>query len=293
MVLAGLGGFLLTTLVSNEGPDDALVTLAVSVFAGGTALMLVSLHEIKRRLRGVEKRFDAHMGSVKEMFGRGFAQINESTALVQRLDDSAVETREVMELVSRAAGIKSATAPIVHKFAKSEIARLSELMDDLRTGEAAYQGEDHDWLLTLARSATASIDATSTSIDQAFWDTELGKTYLRAQHAAIQERQVQVRRLFIVPDGQGPDSPVIFRLREQQEDLGIKVRVVSMAELTPSTWLQPKYNFIVFDDAVSYEMTLAVGEQPEPEIETTLITLRTVDVLQRKVRFESLWQQGA
>ncbi|MEU8888207.1 hypothetical protein [Streptomyces sp. NPDC048442] len=292
-VLAGGIAYGLTSLVGGKGPDNDLWKLTLSVFIGGATFMLQYLHQVEKQLRSAEKRFDKHALEVKDTVGRGIERVNDSARLLQMLEDSSLPTDQVKELVTQAAQFLTSTPEIVHAFAQSEVTRLAKLVHDLRSGVARYPGEDHDWLLTLTRSATRTIDATSTSIDQAFWGTELGKSYLRAQQEAINvPRRVVVRRLFIVGDDQSPDDPVVIGLRTHQSALGIDVRVVSMTDLDPKTKLEPKYNFIVFDDAVSYEMSLAVGEQPEPEIETTLITLLPEEVRQRKQRFETLWNQG-
>jgi hypothetical protein len=70
------------------------------------------------------------------------------------------------------------------------------------------------------------MDATSTSVDGDLWPTEPGRRYLMAQRETIARRHVRIRRLFIV-DAPEQNGLELQRLRDDQENLGIQVRVLA------------------------------------------------------------------
>ncbi|WP_354641941.1 DUF6879 family protein [Kitasatospora camelliae] len=285
-VVSGGVSYGLTQLTKQSNSTS----LIVGTLVGGTVLMVGFLIGFERRLTGVEHALEEHTTEMQTLVGGGFARINEATELFGRVESSRLDTGEVTELVRSALEIGPDRPEIVHGFAQKEIRRLAVLMRELRTGEAAYDGEDRDWLLTLAGSANATIDATSTAVDVGFWTSELGLRYLAAQREAI-DRGVKVRRVFILDSPTAEELAEVHRVGRQQAALNVSVRVVTTADLPAPVRLDPMFDFIVFDQAISYEVTpgLPVEQAAQPVIASTRLVLRPDRVARRMRRFNDLW----
>ncbi len=277
-------------LITNATGQPEIWRLTISIFIGGSTLIIQYMADFDRRLAGVESSLHRHATDMESLVDQRYSKISEATKLFSLVENSPLHTDSVVKLVSNAAKIKAEGAGIVATFAQSEITRLGTLMEDLDGGEAAYDGEDHDWLLTLTHSTTEAIDATSTSVDVNFWTTELGRRYLAAQREAI-KRGVRVRRLFIVDHMALMEDEAVRELRTSHAELGVEVRVLSMANLPPALKLDTMFDFIVFDEAVSYEVS---AEQAlEPVIANTRLVLRDIRVARRVQRFKDLWEAGS
>lgn len=201
---------------------------------------------------------EGHTQKAQDLVEAGFTRVSEATRLFQLMETGRLGNGLMGELVHNASELGEDGTPIVRDFAQREIRRLSDMMKELQAGQAAYDGEDQDWLLTLTHSATVSIDAISTSMDSGFWGSGLGRRYLDAQRSAVR-RGVPVRRVFVLrkPDQETPDETL--KVAGAQAMLGINVRTVAMEELAP--WARrPMSDFIVFDGAISYEQNTDEGE---------------------------------
>src|SRR5690606_19643676 len=143
------------------------------------------------------------------------------------------------------------------------------------------------WLLSLTRAAEQSVRATSTSVDLGFWNSEPAGRYLDAQHEAITDRGVPVRRLFLVERAAQLDD-ALLRLCEEQELLRIDVRVVVLPELPPHLVRGTTCDGVVFDEEVSYETVRDLREVNA----RTRIDARPDHVRSRTRRFEELWEAG-
>lgn len=277
-----------TYVITNVTGQSEIWKLSASIFFGGAALIIQYMVDFEKRLGAVETSLSAHNADMKELVANGFARINEVTALFGLVDRSALPPDGVTRLVRSVTQVGSSAPALLQSFALDEIHRLTVLMENLNEKLVDYQGEDHDWIVSLTHCAAMTIDATSTSVDRDFWPSELGQRYLRAQRDAINERHVTIRRLFIVdtPQDKGPE---LEQLCDDQQSLGIEVRVLALSELTPIARMDETNDFIVFDEALSYE----VVEDLRGVKTKTIMDLRADRVTKRVQRFTALWEAGA
>lgn len=286
LLTALIGGA--TYLVTNVTNQPEVWRLTASIFLGGAALIIQYMIDFERRLDSVEASLSQHNGEMKELVARGFARINEVTELFGLIDRSALAPDGVTRLVRSATIVGSSAPTIMQTFAREEIAKLTELMENLNQKLVDYEGEDHDWIVALTQCAAMTIDATSTSVDRDFWPSELGQRYLRTQRDAIKERQVRIRRLFIV-DTPEQNGAVLGQLCDDQQSLGIEVRVLALSELTPIARMDETNDFIVFDESLSYE----VNSDLRGVNTKTIMDLRADRVAKRVQRFRALWEAGS
>ncbi|WP_190012401.1 hypothetical protein, partial [Streptomyces griseomycini] len=193
----------------------------------------------------------------------------------------------VPDLATNFAEVLAPGPPILSTFVRLEMQRVIGYMTDLTTLTAECPGENHDWMLTLTRAAEESICATSTSVDRGFWNSEPASRYLHAQHEAIVEHGVPVRRLFLLESARELDDRLL-RLCEEQEVLHIEVRVAVLPELPPHLLRGTTNDFIVYDEAVSFEID---QDLRDVNIRTRLIA-RPDHVQDRMKRFRELWEAG-
>jgi len=273
-------------------------SVLLSVFISGVTLVVQFLAEFDKRLQGVEHNQSSHFGLVNDLIRNRFDSISEATELFGRVENSPVHIDLVKQLVRHLANLDASTDHLIHRFAHSEIARVSDFMKGLsERGEITYEGEDRDWLLALTRSAQATIDATSfMSVDASgqsfingFWTSDLGQRYLEAQHKAL-ERRVAVRRIFILDDPDGARDQELMQMCGLHQNLGIQVRILDPLTL-PGLHHNWMFDFIVFDSAISYESTPAAWAKKgtKPTIVSTRLVLGPHRVAERVVAFDELW----
>src|SRR5690606_8730596 len=120
-----------------------------------------------------------------------------------------------------------------------------------------------------------------------FWNSEPAGRYLDAQHEAITDRGVPVRRLFLVERAAQLDD-ALLRLCEEQELLRIDVRVVVLPELRPHLARGTTH-----DGGVSAEQR---SDEPVPDLRAESggkrIDARPPHVRARARRFEERWKAG-
>ncbi|KAF4409980.1 MULTISPECIES: DUF6879 family protein [Streptomyces] len=285
LITAVIGGF--TYVMTNATDQPEVWKLTASIFVGGAAMIIQFMVDFERRLGGVESSLSVHNSEMKDLVAEGFAKINHATELFGLVEGSALRSDGVTRLVRSATVVGSEGPEIMKAFAQSEVNRLATLMANLHQKHADYDGEDHDWIVSLTQCATDTIDATSTSVDHDFWPTELGQRYLRAQRDAIRSRGVRIRRLFIVDTPEEIDDD-LGQLVEHQQSLGIQVRVLALSQLPPIAGIDITNDFILFDQSLSYEV--------EPDLRgmnaKTTMDLREDRVARRIKRFEELWDAG-
>ncbi|MEU1510686.1 hypothetical protein ABZ490_00750 [Streptomyces sp. NPDC005811] len=271
LVTVVVGGvvYLLTNVISSD--DDGPWQLVLSVLCGGIVLIVQFLVSFVNQMHAVK-------GSVDQRF----ADIGKATKLfneVEKLRDDGVP-----RLAENATKVVSSGPRILHDFANEEINRLAGVMEDLTSLSAETPGENHDWLMTLTRCTRHSIDAISTTVvDDGFWSTEPANRYLTAQHEAIIERGITVRRLFIVKER--GERAALAPICEEQRDLRIQVRVVALDQLQAHHRRGNMIDFIVFDQALSYEIhpdQLGLNSR-------TAVNARRELVQPLVRRFEQLW----
>lgn len=276
-----------TYLLTDATNQPEVWKLTSSIFLGGAALIIQYMTDFERRLTSVEHTIAAHNAEMKELVANGFARINEATELFGLVDRSALPPEGVSRLIRGASKVGTGSPAIMQAFARAEVAELAGLMENLNAKLVDYEGEDHDWIVTLTGCAVDTIDATSTAVDRDFWPSELGQRYLRAQRDAIDAHGVRIRRLFII---EKPEDNTIDlgQLCDDQQSLGIEVKVLALSDLSPIARMDETNDFIVFDESLSYE----IGSDLRGVNTKTLMDLRADRVAKRVQRFRTLWEAG-
>ena len=233
-----------------------------------------------------------------------------STVLIRRMNEAATtlaETEKVLgsdsltRLVKATGALDQRDDPLL-SFVQQQIGEMTNLFEGLRSGRAAHEGENPDWLLGLTDTALTSIDATSlTSFDKAgrfkgyvdegpFWEGELGQRYLLRQLAAI-ERKVRIRRLFVLVDGEAEPIQLATLLRPHEE-IGVEIRILPRERIPPLR-CSGLADFIIFDRRISYEFETAkvAGDSSNPFTDVALI-VGTKHLERRREVFEELWAAG-
>jgi hypothetical protein len=297
-----VGGFAygVTELASTEEND--IWGLTMSIFLGGSTLVVQLLMTFETRLAKVETAGNRHMSRVETMVQSGFSKINEVTELFSLVEASALQTDKITQLVRHATMIDPSAPPLVLRFAQDEIGRFSDFLRDIsESGNVMYEGEDRDWLLALARNAEKTIDATSLAtvdaggrgyVDEGFWTSDFGQRYLETQREAIQ-RGVKIRRLFVLVSGPEVHLDDLLSVCLPQQEMGIGVRVLHLADV-PTLRGEALFDFIVLDETISYETTPAqmAADSGRPTILNTRLELRPEWVHNRIRRFGHLWEYG-
>jgi hypothetical protein len=294
--LVGALSFPLTNLLFSSLSGQ----LAMSAGVGGLILIVQFLIEFERRLTSAESTLRQSLSEMSQTIDRGFANLNYATRLMVGVEQAGLRTAAMTELVQRAAELGADTPPLVASFVQTEIARMTLLLRGVAEREVTYDGEDRDMLLSLTDAVTRSIDATSLSnvdaggktYDAGFWGTDLGFRYMEAQREAIM-RKVRVRRVFILQEARVANDEEFRAMCRRQAHMGVDIRVLFPQDI-PSTMKSYLWDFILFDDAVSYEVTPAVQFETyaNPVILHTRLVMRHSKVEQRIERYRELWDKA-
>lgn len=290
LITALLGG--LTYVLTSLAGQDPIWSVILSVFIGGAVFVIQFLIDVDGRLQVVQIENRRHYNTVETLVEMGFSRINEATELFGLVERSPVQTDIVTQLVRNCTQLSSEASDIVHRFAQAEITRLSQFLRALGEGNAVYEGEDRDWLLGLAANTRACLDAISlTTVDAGgFWISDLGQRYVGIQRDLL-NRGVQIRRIFVVENRNRVEGPDLKRTLSLQSDIGIDVRILDSAQI-PETRKSSLFDFILFDNAVSYEVTPAsfVEDGAAPAIVNTRLILDEPRVSERVGIFKDLWE---
>ena len=297
----GAATYGLTSLAdTSQGNQAALTALTLSVFLGGVVLVVQFLLEIDSRLRGLELRQIAHEQRIEGAIERAFGQINQAARLFGLLEETAARSDPVTQMVQHAILIKPSEPSVVYDFAQNEISRTSSFLKALAAGEATYEGEDRDWLIGLTDCTRSHIDATSfatvdaggDSFSDGFWQTPLGRRYLKAQRDAVHERGVTVRRIFIFDKPNLATDSDFHQICAMQLDAGVDVRVLEHSRIHQSA--MDLRDFILFDGGVSYETVVSASQRAftAPSILNTKLVLDIGQIRKRVADFEYLWSLG-
>ena len=302
-VLVSLAIGTIAYLIAEQAQDDGVWAVTLSVFIGGVTLVVQFLIEFEARLSRVETLKVQHSARIERMVEQGFAKINIATELFRLVEESAVRTDAVTELVRHATLIEPTAPPLLSRFAQAEIGRVSDLLKQLSEhANIVYEGEDRDWLFALTRQVDSSIDATSlTTVDASgrgftdggLWSSDFGQRYLEIQRDAV-ERGVTVRRIFVVQDQSRTSSDAdLAAVCQMHIEMGIDVRVLNWQSLPDAlrTWL---FDFVLFDATISYEVTASPWPpgSTRPAILNTRLELQPERVKTRIQRFKDLWEIG-
>jgi hypothetical protein len=280
-----------------------LVTL-LSADAGGlsskSALVLAAVVTLSLVLVLFLIDTEARIAAVDDRVSNGFAQLSRSAELSTLMERSALGTSLLADFLESAGRADRRVNPLLQRLAQREIERVTLFMSQLSGGaEIAYDGEDRDWLLGLTREAEHSIDAISLStvdagmlgFDGGLWTSDLGTRYLELQREAI-SRKVSVRRIFVFENEDLARDEAFLRITQIQQEFGVEVRMLDH-QLIPD-WLRSMiFDFIIFDDVVSYETTPATtfaAGMTRPAIVRTLMAPMPNRVRDLKNQFEQLWE---
>ena len=290
LVTAFLGG--LTYALTSMAGQDQIWSVILSVFIGGAVFVIQFLIDVDGRLQVVQIENRQHYNTVESLVEHGFSRINEATELFGLVERSPLQTDVVTQLVRNCTQLGSDSSDLVHRFAQSEIVRLSQFLRALGEGDAVYEGEDRDWLLGLTANTRACLDAISlTTVDAGgFWISDLGHRYVGVQRDLL-NRGVQIRRIFVVENKNRTESPELKHTISLQSDIGVDVRVLNSAQI-PETRKSSLFDFILFDNAVSYEVTPAsvFEDGTAPSIVNTRLILNESRVSERVGIFKDLWE---
>jgi hypothetical protein len=288
--------------ITELSEQPQIWSIMLSVFIGGVTLVVQFLIEFESRLARVETAKEVHSAKIERMVENGFAKINEATELFSLVEASALRTDAVIQLVRHSTQIDPTAPALVFRFAQSEIGRMSEFLKEIgEGGTVLYEGEDRDWLLALARNAEWSVDATSLTtvdaggrgfVDGGLWSNDLGRRYLEVQRDAVQQG-VQIRRVFILHRADLATDPDLITACRLQREIGIDVRVLDSSAI-PSTRRDSLFDFVLFDESISYEVTPAtrVEDTARPTIVNTRLELNSTRVKDRIQRFKDLWESA-
>jgi len=305
----GLLTFIGSALLDGAFDVSLADQLILSAIVGGVTLLtqfLVDfdnrLHQVQleatRRLDVMETRQTAAVAESRHDMNLAFERISRATRFFTLIEKSALQTDVLTNLVDRSAQINGTNPQLVRDLAHYEIERISGLMKSLTSGdEVFYDGEDREWLLGLATHVSSSISATSLATVDAggrgfeggLWMNDLGGRYLQIQRAAVQ-RGVTIRRIFVFDKPEFAADHDFIRIRHLQRDAGVQVRVLDNSTV-PEHLKSTIFDFVLFDDVISYETTPATRMEAaiKPSIVTTRLILKEERVNRLGQRFEELW----
>jgi hypothetical protein len=320
-VTIGAITYFVTNILIGDIGVPQIWAIVLSVLLGGVVLLTQFLHELDTRVCELEEaqaehsaavaqiaddRFttikevvDAGFAKINEVVQSGFTKINEATELFGLVEASALRTDAMTQLVRHSTQLDPTAPSLILRFAQAEIGRMSEFLKELSEGgNVTYEGEDRDWMLGLAKNAEQAIDATSLTtvdargngfVDSGLWSSDLGQRYLEVQRDAI-IRGVRIRRVFIMDRPTLAQDAAFLDVCKLQRDLGIQVRVLDSSAI-PGTRRSSLFDFVLFDDAISYETTPAssLDGSVRPAIVNTRLELRPNRVKDRIQRFKDLW----
>ncbi|WP_037854311.1 hypothetical protein [Streptomyces sp. NRRL S-340] len=245
---------------------------------------------VRDGLRRHDDRLDTgltrHTDDMRQLVESRFTEVERSVG-EPYLQPARIQVDGVPELAKSFAEVLAPGPSILYTFVRLEMSRVVGHMTDLTNLSAECPGENHDWMLSLTRAAEETICATSTSVDREFWNSEPASRYLQAQKEAVHERGVTVRRVFLLASARELDDRLL-RLCEEQEVLGIEVRVSVLPELPPHLQRGTTNDFIVYDGEASFEID---QDLRDVNVRTRLIA-RHDHVQDRMKRFTELWEAG-
>jgi hypothetical protein len=273
--------------------------LAMSAAVGAVILIVQFLIEVDHRLGTLENRQVESTHATGELVAKGFRNVNEATRLFGDVESLGIKDDAITQMIDNAAQIDPMKSPLVSRFVLLEMGNMTNFLHGITNEHLSYPGEDRNWLLSLAESATESIDAVSLPAVDAggevfhggFWDSDLGRRYLRLQHAAVR-RGVRVRRVFVIERPELATDPDVLRTCREQATLGLDIRLLSSSSGMPKP--MTSYDFILFDDQVSYEVTPGTPSEDGavPMILQTQLVLTEKDVAERRATYVHLWESA-
>lgn len=243
--------------------------------------------------------FTVRFDEVHEHLSGGFAKIDRSARLFELMEQSAIGTPVLTGFLDAAAKAGPDVSPLLQRLARREIERVTWFVRQLPVGnEIGYDGEDRDWLLGLTAEAERSIDAISLStvdaglrgFDGGLWTSDLGSRYLELQRDAL-SRRVAIRRIFVFENKDLARDDAFLMITQMQRDVGVDIRMLDQ-QLIPDRLRSMIFDYIIFDRAVSYEMTPATAFSTggtRPAIVRTVLAPQQARIDDLIGKFEQLW----
>jgi hypothetical protein len=279
---------LITLVASNIGGMQVADSLELAaVVAFGIALILFIVDT------------EIRVSAVGERVSASFMQIGRLAELFAMMERSSLGPALLADFLETASQVDGRVNPLLQRLARREVERVTEFVRQLPVGGGiAYDGEDRDLLLGLAREAELSINAISLStvdagmrgFDGGLWTSDLGHRYLELQREAI-TRKVRVRRIFLFENEELARDETFMSITQMQRDAGVEVRMLDH-QLIPEWMRSMIFDFIVFDGAVSYETTPATSftaGQTRPAVVRTYLATSPDRIHDLERKFEQLW----
>jgi hypothetical protein len=279
---------LITLVAANIGGMQAGSSLGLAAAVAFGVALILFIVDTEARLSAVGERVTA-----------SFTQIGRLAELSAMMERSSLGPGVLADFLETASQVDGRVNPLLQRLARREVERVTEFVRQLPVGGGiAYDGEDRDLLLGLAREAEHSINAISLStvdagmrgFDGGLWTSDLGHRYLQLQREAI-TRKVRIRRIFLFENEELARDDTFMRITQMQRDAGVEVRMLDH-QLIPEWMRSMIFDFIVFDGAVSYETTpatLFTAGQTRPAVVRTYLTQNPDAIVDLERKFEQLW----
>jgi hypothetical protein len=281
-----LGAIIIFALSRGGMRINAALEIGILAIIGTMLVMFVIDFEI--RLSGLDERISI-----------GFEKIDRSIELLDLMECSVLGASLLTDFTEAAGAADASVSPLLQRLARRQIESMTRFVRQLSGGdEIAYEGEDREWLLGLTEEAERSIDAISLStvdagmrgFDGGLWTSDLGTRYLSRQEEAIR-RGVVIRRIFVFENEELASDETFTKITDMQRDVGIEVRMLDH-QLIPESLRPMIFDFILFDGAISYEMTPATAFNAggtRPAIVRTLLAPMATRIRNLENQFEQLW----
>ncbi|MGW4913520.1 hypothetical protein [Streptomyces sp. NPDC004270] len=275
-VVVGTVAYVITNVIDQS--QDELWKLAVSIIIAGSALIVQYMVDFEQRLTEVEH--GRRTGTRKIL--DEFARVHDVAEIIKGLDNSGMSTEDITRLIRSASEVGLHGPPIMRAFTRAEISSLSSVLTALTGMTAVWERDNIEWLIRLTQCARTTIDATSSSVDQAFWSTDPAGHYMEAQRKAMREHDVRIRRLFIVETERQRDAlgPLCEQQRKRNIDVRVLVLSVSMARAVGAT-----RDVVIFDS----EVFLEFATDSQQRFVKTSLDADSSRVGVEVLRFDDLW----
>jgi hypothetical protein len=291
--------FSVTNLLVRQ--NTLMWSTCVGLFVAGISFVAQFLFDVEEALnegRAAQVRTER---VTTELIGDRFRQVGESTAFYADAQRTVVGMNAVTDVVHGLVEVAEA-APLARALITAEFERLRRLTKVLTEGSyAIYNGEDREWLLTLAGQRLRSVDSVSIVsiegrnqliVDGGPWRSDRARRYFDAQAEALEPpSDTVVRRVFVVRDEKIAQISEFLDLCAEQEAVGMRIQVLDLS--TPiGRQYQTLPEFILFNNEVSYEPSPAVrtahGERPV--LVSTRLDFDPERIAKLSRLFERLWQ---
>lgn len=260
------------------GEADAVL---LSFLVGGMTFLIQELTRFDRRIERlvmeqrrragrfeelsvrVQSAQDRHERSVRDRLDDHFAKVSRASNLYALMEGSPFGSEIFEEMGQYANGVGPETPYLLRELIGRELRRLSDTVRQVGGNQGVwYEGEDREWLLSLATAAQTSIDAVSLPIadggsrgfGDGFWASDFGERYLEEQYDGITRRGVRVRRVFVY-DQAAPDDALVA-IRQRQMIKHVEARLLRWWGI-PEERHEDVSDFIIFDGRLIYEISPA------------------------------------